>query len=253
MRKGWSLRAVCKRVYFFGFRYKCPFCEARLRTFLPFGFDLPVLAEKRVVGGGYRQNALCPVCGSTDRERFVYLYLLRKTDIFGTDASLLHVAPEARLRQILSSRANLKYLAADLHPGRFMIKMDITDICFPDNSFDAIICNHVLEHVLDDRRAMAELYRVLKQGGWAILQVPISLSLDRTYEDSSVTTDKGREEAFGQHDHVRIYAADYETRLAQARFRVSVFKWTTEPGSFGGRKNRFGLNRDECVFIAHKM
>jgi SAM-dependent methyltransferase len=230
---------------------QCPFCESSFSVFLPTGLNFPVLEERKIVGGG-RRNARCPVCDSSDRERLVYFYLLRKTDIFENHHKLLHVAPEERIRNILSSRRNLDYLTGDLYSTNVQIKMDITDIQFPDNSFDAIICNHVLEHVVDDRKAMAELYRVLKPGRWAILQVPMSQSLDKTYEDFSITTAKGREEAFGQDDHVRIYATDYTTRLAQAGFEVTVFKWTAEAESFGGHNNVFGLNEDECVFLASK-
>jgi SAM-dependent methyltransferase len=207
---------------------------------------------KKVVGGGYRLNSLCPICDSFDRERLLYLYLLHKTDIFRSAKKLLHVAPEEKVKAILSSKTNLDYLTADLSAKDVRIEMDTTDIRFPDNSFDAIICNHVLEHIIDDRKAMTELRRVLKPAGWAILQVPVSLSLDQTYEDFSITTARGREEAFGQHDHVRIYAADYEAKLASAGFKVDVFRWIAEGRSFGGRKNRFGLNEDECVYVVRK-
>jgi len=246
------LRLAHKKAVHFGLRYRCPFCKSHLRAFLPFGLDLPVLREKKVVGGGCRPNALCPICDSFDRERLLYLYLLHKTEIFTSATKLLHVAPEARVKEILSSRKNLDYLTADLSSKDVRIEMDITDIGFPDNSFDAIICNHVLEHIVDDRKAMTELRRVLKPDGWAIMQVPISLSLDKTYEDFSISTARGREKAFGQHDHVRIYAMDYEARLASAGFKVDVFKWVTEPKRFGGHGNRFGLNGDECVYVVRK-
>lgn len=246
------LRTIYERAYCFGFRYECPFCHSQLRTFLPSGLKSPVLSEKKVVGGGYRLNAACPVCGSLERERLLYLYLLHKTDIFKKPQKVLHVAPEARVGEILQNQAVLDYLTADLYTKNVMIKMDITNIQFPDNSFDAIICNHVLEHVMDDDRAMSELYRTLKVGGWAILQVPLSMSLEKTHEDFSITTTVGREEAFGQKDHVRIYAKDYKDRLEQAGFKVSVFNWVTEAEKFGGRKNRFGLNEEECVFFARK-
>jgi SAM-dependent methyltransferase len=246
------LRATYERVSYFGFRYKCPLCNSRLKTFLPFGFTFPVLKAKKVVGGGYRQNALCPICGSLDRERLLYLYLLHKTDIFEKPKKLLHVAPEARLTARLRAKADIDYLTADISSKDVMVEMDITDIRFPDESFDAIICNHVLEHIIDDGKAMSELYRILKPGGWAILQVPLSLTLKNTYEDFSITTSTAREEAFGQADHVRVYAADYQDRLAQAGFRVSVFKWVTEAENFGGRRNVFGLNEEECVYSVSK-
>ncbi len=243
------LRALYTRVRC---RYKCPFCDSRLRTFLPFGLDFPVLREKEVIGGGYRQNVLCPFCRSTDRERLVYLYLLHKTDIFDKHKNLLYVAPEPSVLNMLRTKAPIDCIAADIAPENGMVKVDITDIGFPDNSFDVILCNHVLEHIIDDRKAISELYRTLKPGGWAILQVPLSLTLKNTYEDASITTIRGREEAFGQEDHVRVYARDYEDRLVQAGFRLRVFKWVTESKNFGGRRNVFGLNKKECVYFVSK-
>jgi len=247
-----KLRSIFERVYWFGFRYTCPFCNSRLRAFRPSGFEYSVLIERKVVGGGYRSTACCPVCCSLDRERLLYLYLLHKTDIFAKSQQVLHIAPEARLADILRNQSVVDYLTADLYSKDVMIEMDITNIQFPDNSFDAIICSHVLEHIIDDRKAMSELYRTLKAGGWAILQVPLSLSLAETYEDFSITTTAGRKEAFGQTDHVRIYAQDYKDRLEKAGFKINVFKWISEAENFGGRKNSFGLNEEESVFLARK-
>ena len=195
---------------------------------------------------------LCPVCGTVDRGRLLYLFLVNKTDIFEKPKKLLHVAPEVCLQDILRSKANIDYLTADISQKNVMIEMDITDIQFPDESFDAIICNHVLEHIIDDGKAMSELYRTLKPGGWAILQVPLSLTLKNTYEDASITTEAAREQAFGQNDHVRIYAADYKDRLTHAGFTVEVFKWVDEAENFGGRRNLFGLNEDESVFFCQQ-
>jgi SAM-dependent methyltransferase len=246
-----KLWAACQAVRFFGFRYQCPLCNSHLRTFLPAGCTQPVLRAKNVIGAGYRR-AMCPVCGAGDRQRLLYLYLLHKTDMFEKPLKLLHVAPEACVERTLRRRAQADYLTADLNSEDVMVKMDITDIRFPDNSFDAIICNHVLEHVVDDRKAMSELYRTLRPGGWAILQVPLSLSLATTYEDFSIDTASGREEAFGQSNHVRIYAEDYKERLERACFSVTVFRWTAEPELFGGAKDRYGLNREERVYRADK-
>jgi predicted SAM-dependent methyltransferase len=153
---------------------------------------------------------------------------------------------------VFSQQNNLDYVTADLLAPDVMVKMDLTDIPFPDGAFDAIICNHVLEHIIDDRKAMSELYRVLKPSGWAILQVPISLTLESTYEDFSITTEKGREDAFGQGDHVRIYGKDYKTRLQQTGFKVDIFDWTAESTNFGGYKNLFSLIEDERLYVAKK-
>ena len=247
-----NFRRGLKAAYYFGFRHRCPLCDSRLRHFLPFGLEHAVLNDKLVVGGGYRPNALCPVCGSLDRERLLYLYLVSKTDVFKKPARLLHVAPEPTVAKILHGQKNLDYITADLHSKEVMVKLDVCNIQFPDNSFDAIICNHVLEHVVDDRKAMSELYRVLKPGGWAVLQVPISLSLASTYEDFSITTASGREQAFGQDGHVRIYARDYADRLVNTGFRVEVFDWLTEAEDFGGQNNRFGLNKKEALYSVAK-
>jgi SAM-dependent methyltransferase len=162
-----------------------------------------IFETKKIIGGGYRLNAMCPHCRSLDRERLVYLYLKNKTDVFFRKCTLLHVAPEPNLQKAFQSFLNINYFSIDLDSPLAEGKMDITELKFNENSFDAIICNHVLEHVPDDARAMSELYRVLKPGGWAILQVPISKILNRTEENLLVTDPKVRGKIYGQYDHVR--------------------------------------------------
>ena len=163
---------------------------------------------------------------------------------------MLHVAPEMQLHRVIRSHPNIDYVTADLNSPFAMVKMDITNIEYEDNVFDVIICNHVLEHIPDDRKAMAELYRVLKPGGWAILQVPISLSLDRTLEDSTITTPEEREKIFGQEDHVRIYAKDYKDRLVLVGFRVKVDRFEGKGSDSDIRK--YGLLRDENIYVCSK-
>jgi SAM-dependent methyltransferase len=251
-RHRFVLRRFINTIRYFGWRYKCPICHSHLRKLLPFGFDFPVLEEKKIIGGGYRLNALCSVCYSTDRERLLYLYLSKITNLFSDEVKLLHVAPEVGLTAVLKKYSNIDYLTADLNSNTVMVKMDITDINYPDNTFDVVICNHVLEHIIDDRKAMRELYRVLKPGGWAILQVPMSLSLSETYEDFSVTTRPEREEIFGQSDHVRIYAKDYCDRLQESGFKIKTFKWWMNDKEFSSSNNKFGLIQDESVFHVTK-
>jgi SAM-dependent methyltransferase len=246
-----ALKRPLKRAYYFGRRRECPFCRSHVRAFRPWGEDFPVLREKQVVGGQRRDDCLCPVCRSIDRERLLYLYLLNETAIFRDDVELLHIAPEQRLRATLERAANVRYTTADLAAPDVTMRMDITDIPSPDGSFDAIICSHVLEHVPDDRRAMAELHRVLRPGGWAVLQVPMSLTLPATYEDPSIVDAAARERAFGQFDHVRIYALDYVDRLAASGFAVEAFSWPRTV-AYGGAENRYGLDEREPVFIARK-
>ena len=153
---------------------------------------------------------------------------------------------------LIKNNSNIDYLTADLCSNAVMVKMDLTEINYPDESFDMIICNHVLEHIIDDRKAMDELYRILNPGGCAILQVPISLSLDKTYEDSSVTTPSEREKIFGQSDHVRIYAIDYLDRLKESGFQVTSFKWWNDE-EFSSLNNKFGLLQHENVFLVAKL
>ncbi len=246
------LKLIIKKIYNFGFRYKCPMCNSYLRAFEPYGQAFAVLAQARVVGGGFRENALCPVCQSIDRERLLYLYLLLKTDIFSKKMKLLHIAPEKTLSKLIDGKPEIDHVTADLNQKLVDVKVDLTAMPFPDNSFDAVICCHVLEHVPDDRKALCELHRVLKPGGWGILQVPLSLALNSTYEDFSITSEPDRKENFGQADHVRIYAQDYRERLEQAGFRVLIFKWTEEAELFGGDKNRFGLIRNEDIYHVKK-
>jgi SAM-dependent methyltransferase len=113
-------------------------------------------------------------------------------------------------------------VSVDLDSPLAQMQMDITDITFADNSFELIICNHVLEHIPDDAQAMRELFRVLKPGGLAILQVPISYAIDSTYEDFTIVDSEARLAAFGQRDHVRIYGPDYPQRLGRAGFAVKA-------------------------------
>lgn len=135
---------------------------------------------------------------------------------------MLHVAPEASFEGKLRKLLGKKYLTADMYESAD-VRMDITDIKYPDESFDIIMCNHVLEHVSDDVQAMKELFRVQKKGGWAILLAPVA-DMPKTYEDKSITSKKGRLKAFGQDDHVRKYGRDYADRLRSAGYKLKVYR-----------------------------
>jgi SAM-dependent methyltransferase len=151
----------------------------------------------------------------------VWLYLNSKTNLFdGKPKTMIHVAPESCLESRFRQRLRDGYLTADLVNPRARIKMDITQIQYPDQSFDVIYCSHVLEHVPDDRKAMREFLRTLKPDGWAILLVPITAT--KTLEDPSITTPEERLRQYGQADHVRRYGPDYLDRLKEVGFQVSV-------------------------------
>jgi SAM-dependent methyltransferase len=208
---------------------RCPVCGARVRRFLPPKYNYRVLRELRVVGGIPRAADECPVCRANERTRLLYLYLRDHTRLFAGGERTLHVAPERAIVLKARSLPADTYICGDMDPGRYlsfrpMVPLDVEALPFPDASFDLIICNHVLEHVGDDRRAMRELWRALKPSGRAILQVPIAERLTETREDASVVSPEARAAVFGQPDHVRLYAeGDYIARLSGAGFRVEMF------------------------------
>ena len=161
---------------------------------------------------------------------------------------MLHVAPEQVFAEKFEKMSSLDYLSADLDSPLAKVRMDIRDIQYPDDSFDVICCSHVLEHVEEDRQAMAEFHRVLRPGGWAILQVPILG--EKTFEDPSMKTPEERERVFGQHNHVRIYGRDYKDRLEAAGFTVHVDSFARQLGEKAARY--FGLDADEDVYFCQK-
>ena len=186
----------------------CPVCEQPSKRFREFG-DPP------------RDEAQCVHCGALEHHRLLWLYLERKTELFSVSPErMLHVAPEICLEPKLKSRLGDAYLTADLMNPQAMVRMDVSDIPYDEESFDVVYCSHVLEHVQDDRRAMRELNRVLKKDGWAILLVQITA--EETYEDPSIVEPEARREAFGQEDHCRRYGPDYVNRLREAGFNVET-------------------------------
>lgn len=222
---------------YFGLTRYCPVCGSRLRCFLPAGLPR-------------RPNARCPVCGCLERHRLAWLYFRDRTDLFdGRAKSFLHVAPEPQLARVLSRLRALDYVSADLDSPRAMVHMDITNLALPDESFDVVYCSHVFEHVPDDRKAMAEVFRILAQGGWAILQVPVLR--ERTIEDPSVVSPEERKRRFGQEDHVRIYGLDYEDRLKAVGFSVAVDPYAGTLDEAYVR--RCGLPRHEDLHFCRKL
>ncbi|MFK7899464.1 MAG: class I SAM-dependent methyltransferase [Cyclobacteriaceae bacterium] len=197
-------------------KHTCPISEKSYRTFLPYGAHTQ------------RPNVLCPGNYSLERHRLLWLYLQQKTDFFTSPKRMLHVAPEQCYYKKFKDRINLDYTTADLYSPLADIKMDLHDIPLEDNMYDVIFCNHVMEHVDDDHRCMSELYRVLKPGGFAILQVPQDFTNEETLEDPAVTDPKERERLYWQQDHVRLYGKDYGKRLQKAGFTVKEDYFASE-------------------------
>jgi SAM-dependent methyltransferase len=201
-------REVCRLTDREG-RVECPCCAGRFDRFRPFGPNR-------------RPNAQCPGCGALERHRLIWLYLRDHTDLLQKPARVLHVAPEPVLRRHLAAVPGIDYVCGDREAGVGDHRLDVTRLPFEDESFDVILCNHVLEHVPDDHRAMGELYRVLRTGGWAVLQTPLDGKRSETFEDPAVTTPEQRERVYGQHDHVRIYGLDLYDRLRGAGFVLEL-------------------------------
>jgi SAM-dependent methyltransferase len=217
-------RFICSLQHLGGQRY-CPVCQRSSRKFFEAGI-IP------------REDAQCIHCGAVERHRLVWLYFQRKTNLFsGLSLKMLHIAPEEIFEKLLRGRLGNNYLTADLHNPAAMVRMDIMDIQYPDESFDVIYCCHVLEHVPDDKKAMREFFRVLRHDGWAILLVPVTAK--ETFEDSSITEPAERLKYFGDPTHVRLYGPDYIERLKGAGFSVEL----SRPSDFLAREEieRMGI------------
>jgi SAM-dependent methyltransferase len=206
------LRPAIRRwrsIWYQGRARHCPCCDGWFRSFVP-------------AGRPARPEAACPGCGALERHRLLWLYLAERTRLLTEPARALYVAPEAQLQARLRRLPRLSYLSGDLESPLAMARMDLLALPCRDQTFDAVICSHVLEHVADARRALAEIHRVLVPGGWAILQSPIDPARATTFEDPTVTSPEQRERVFGQRDHVRIFGLDYGHVLARAGFDVQV-------------------------------
>jgi len=223
-----------------GNEVECPCCGGKFLCFLPTG-----VPERR------RPHALCPNCASRERHRLMWLFLQRRTRLMQEPLELLHVAPERFFFEQFSKHPMVKYTAGDMFtPGytypQGTIDMDLTRMAFPDASFDAIICSHVLEHIPDDRQAMREMRRVLRPGAFAIIQVPMNYHAEHTEEDLSITDPKERLRLYGQEDHVRMYGRDLQDRLEQAGFTVEAVPYFS---TFSRQERfRFGLPADEFIY-----
>ena len=204
------------KILMYGNKYTDPIDGKNFRAFLPYGYNK------------IRNNVLSPSTYSLERHRLLWLYLKNETSFFKAKLKVLHFAPESALMNKFKKLKNLSYDTVDLNSPIADIKADICDLPFLDNSYDFILCNHVLEHVIDDDKAMRELHRVLKKNGLGIFQVPIDYNRDTTFEDFSVTNKKERNKLFGQYDHVRIYGLDFFDRLQKAGFSVERCEYTSK-------------------------
>ena len=185
---------------------KCPLCKKNVDKWLPYSS---------------RKNVACPHCNSAERHRLTSIYLKKKKYNF-----FLHVAPERLLTNIFKKSSN-NYICGDINPIRYKdmnaIYLDITDIKYQNNYFDCIYASHILEHIIEDMKAMKEMYRVLKKNGELLALIPQKLNLEKTYENNKIETPEDRKKYFGQWDHVRLYGLDFSKKLKSCGFYIKIF------------------------------
>ncbi|MBX9853230.1 MAG: class I SAM-dependent methyltransferase [Cytophagaceae bacterium] len=224
-------------VFYAGNNVQCPISGKTYRKFLPYG-------------RAPRPNALCPDSLSLERHRLMWLYLQDKTNFFTAKLKVLHIAPEHCFLKKFESMSNLDYITADLESPLAKVKMDVHHIPFPENTFDVVFCNHVMEHVDNDIKAMQEIHRVMKPGAWAIIQSPMDPSREKTFEDPSLKTPEERENAHGQSDHVRTYGKDYPERLRKGGFKVKEDTYVMELDK--SKVERYALPSEEIIYLCTK-
>lgn len=222
-----------------GKKYTDPIDGKYFRKFLPYGYE------------NQRENVLSPSTLSLERHRLLWLYLKNETDFFSASKKMLHVAPEQAFYKRFRKMKNLEYTTTDLHSPLADVKADICALPFESNTYDVIFCNHVLEHIPDDKKAMEEIFRVLRPGGMAILQIPQDLSREKTFEDDSITDPKERAKIFGQYDHVRIYGKDYFDKLRSVGFTVEEVDYTQHLSS--ETIDKYRLAKGEILPVCRKI
>ena len=226
------------KIYLKGTSYTDPIDGKSFRRFLPYGYE------------NQRENVLSPSTLSLERHRLLWLYLKSETGFFSEKLKVLHFAPEQAFYKRFRKLKNLDYTTTDLNSPLADVKADICNLPFEDESFDFILCNHVLEHIPDDHKAMNELYRILKPGGTAILQIPQDLKREKTFQDDSITDPGERARIFGQYDHVRIYGRDYFETLRKIGFQVEEVDYTSRLSE--AEIDKFRLAKGEIIPVCRK-
>lgn len=216
----------------------CPVCDHKFLKFLPYGRLNP------------RKNALCPSCLSLERHRLMHLFLKNETDFYTSNPRVLHVAPEYCFIERFENYLGDQYITADIESPLAKVKMDLHHIPFPENSFDVIFCNHVLEHVKNDVVCMQEIRRVMKPNGFALCQSPQRYELETTYEDASITDPREREVHFLQDDHLRIYGRDFGKQLEKSGFTVIPIDMIEKLGNT--ESIRMALPLEEIIYMCKK-
>ena len=221
-----------------GNKFTDPIDGKSFKSFLPYGY------------GTQRNNVLSPSTLSLERHRLLWLYLQNETDFFSSPKKVLHFAPEQAFYERFRQMKHLDYVTTDLNSPLADVKADICNLPFKDDEFDVILCNHVLEHIPDDTKAMQELFRVMKSGGLGIFQIPQDLSREKTFEDNSITDRKERAKIFGQYDHVRVYGRDYFEKLRAIGFTVEEVDYTASLSA--EEIEKYCLAKGEIIPVVYK-
>lgn len=239
IRLSYVFRVFAPLVYK-GDKVECPVCEKKFRKFLSYGSNV-----------AHRENVLCPYDLTLERHRVMWLYLKQKSDFFTKpNLKVMHIAPEQCFHGRFKKQKNLDYTTGDLLSPIADLHFDLHDIPLEDDQYEVIFCNHVMEHVKDDLQCMKELYRIMKPGGWGIMQVPIDASRTETYEDWSITSPEEREKHFWQYDHVRLYGLNYPKRLEEAGFKVDIIDFSKElPTEVF---ERYRIPKSELLYVVRK-
>lgn len=250
----WKLLRYCKqiikRIFYFGNELYCPCCHGHFRKMKPFEAYFYISGTPV---NQYTKNAICPICLTDVRHRFIITFLKKYTNILTARLRMLHFAPEYGVSPFFRKMKNIDYVSCDINPSNYpgSIKVDISHIQFPDNSFDCILASHVLEHIEDDEQAIREIYRVIKPGGWALVAIPIYG--EKTVEDPSLDFN-GREKMYGDGTHVRMNGVDFKFKLSAAGFDVKMISLEDVPGNYFDRSvSSPHLDTDKYLFFCNKL
>lgn len=246
-----NLLGIMKKTkHFIGGRKYCIICNSNIDRFRAAGRKQEIFEKYHIIGGGYRENDICPLCESGDRERWLYYIVKNKTNIENMSGRILHFAPEKSISEFIKTNSGIDYYTGDIVAGRAMHVTDITNIQYKNETFDYVICNHVMEHIPDEAKAVEEVKRVLKKNGKWICSFPICTDIE-TLEDKSITGPEDRLREYGQEDHVRLYGRDYKERYEKYGLKICFFSPRDELENEDIEK--YGFIEDDIIMIAEKL